>query len=224
MQPSLLPCHYIPSFPCIPTCLPPFFLGPSLASSPLLPSSPISLPLQTSSVNTGLNIAVGHQSKTIHLRTMTGCLHNWPDIVSGQCKINTQHLQCISGCLSRRDKKWELALFVQVTTAAFISSGFHSAVVTCTNKANSHFFYLFWTSNLKYTVRAGWRQSLQTRLRHLAPCTSFNKAGVRSTLMPSFFPLFSFFPLSPSFPSACPFFLSSFLFYSRPPPQLRKTS
>ena len=51
-------------------------------------------------------------------------------------------LQCISGCLSRRDKKWVLSLFVQVTTAVFISSGFHSAVVTCTNKANSHFLSL----------------------------------------------------------------------------------
>ena len=27
-----------------------------------------------------------------------------------------------------------MSLFVQVTTAVFISSGFHSAVVTCTNK------------------------------------------------------------------------------------------
>ena len=34
-------------------------------------------------------------------------------------------------------KKWELSLFVQVTTAVFISSRFHSAVVTCTNKDNS---------------------------------------------------------------------------------------
>ena len=48
-------------------------------------------------------------------------------------------LQCISSWLSRRDKKWELSVFVQVTTAVFISSGFHSAVVTCTNKDNSHF-------------------------------------------------------------------------------------
>ena len=36
-------------------------------------------------------------------------------------------------------KKWKLSLFVQVTTAAFISSGFHLAVVTCTNKDNFHF-------------------------------------------------------------------------------------
>ena len=48
-------------------------------------------------------------------------------------------LQCISGWLYRRDKKWELVLFIQVTTAVFISSGFHSAVVTCPNKDNSHF-------------------------------------------------------------------------------------
>ena len=39
--------------------------------------------------SSGLNITVGHQSKTAHLRTMTGCLHSWSDIVSGQCKINT---------------------------------------------------------------------------------------------------------------------------------------
>ena len=48
-----------------------------------------------------------------------------------QCTV-----QCISGWLSRRDKKWELSLFVQETTSVFISSGFHSAVVTCTNKDN----------------------------------------------------------------------------------------
>ena len=33
-------------------------------------------------------------------------------------------------------------LFVQGTTAVFISSGFHSAVVSCTNKDNSHFLSL----------------------------------------------------------------------------------
>ena len=32
-----------------------------------------------------------------------------------------------------------------ITTAVFISSRFHSAVVTCTNKDN-------WTTNMKYTV------------------------------------------------------------------------
>ena len=60
-----------------------------------------------------------------------------------QCTVcPKEEVQCISGCLSRRDKKWESALFVQVTTAVFISSRFHSAVVTCTNKANSHFLSL----------------------------------------------------------------------------------
>ena len=54
------------------------------------------------------------------------------------CTLST-NLQTAIQCIS---------LFVQVTTAVFISSGFHSAVVTCTN---SHFFYLFWTTNLKYT-------------------------------------------------------------------------
>ena len=54
-------------------------------------------------------------------------------------------------------KKWELALFVQVTTAVFISSRFHSAVVTCTNKDNSPFFYLFWTTSLKYTVESEYK-------------------------------------------------------------------
>ena len=28
----------------------------------------------------------------------------------------------------------------------------NTAVVTCTNKDNSQFFYLLWTTNLKYTV------------------------------------------------------------------------
>ena len=71
--------------------------------------------------------------------------------------ISFGQLQCISGCLSRRDNKWELALFVQVTTAVFISGGFHSAVVTCPNKDNSHFLSLLDNQpeihcNLKYTV------------------------------------------------------------------------
>ena len=36
--------------------------------------------------------------------------------------------------------KRELSLFAQVTTAVFISSRFHSAVITCTNKDTSHFY------------------------------------------------------------------------------------
>ena len=41
----------------------------------------------------GLNIVVGW-SKTMHahLRSMTGCLHSWSDIVSGQCEINTYNV------------------------------------------------------------------------------------------------------------------------------------
>ena len=58
-------------------------------------------------------------------------------IITMEFPVLDEVVQC---CLSRGDKKWELALFVQVTTAVFISSGFHSAVVTCTNKDNSHFF------------------------------------------------------------------------------------
>ena len=38
--------------------------------------------------------------------------------------------------------KMGVGLVVQVTTAVFISSGFHSAVVTCTNKDNSNFLSL----------------------------------------------------------------------------------
>ena len=56
--------------------------------------------------------------------------------------LYTGSIQCISGWLSRRDKKWELAVFVQVTTAVFTSSRFHSAVVPCTNRDNSHFLSL----------------------------------------------------------------------------------
>ena len=37
-----------------------------------------------------------------------------------------------------KKKKWELSLFVQVAPATFISSGFHSTVVACTNRDNSH--------------------------------------------------------------------------------------
>ena len=32
------------------------------------------------------------------------------------------------------------------------ASGYHSAVGTCTNKDNSFFLFLCWTTNLKYTV------------------------------------------------------------------------
>ena len=53
-----------------------------------------------------------------------------------------QLLQCISGWLSRRDKKWELSLFLQGTTAEWNLLEMSTAVVTCTNKDSSHFLSL----------------------------------------------------------------------------------
>ena len=44
-------------------------------------------------------------------------MHMCLSVCSGQDDYVCIGIQCISGCLSRRDKKWELALFVQITTA-----------------------------------------------------------------------------------------------------------
>ena len=92
------------------------------------------------------HMSLVHMSLVHHCKKeMPSCLIKW-FIINVVMKLLLKYIQCISGWLSKRGKKWELALFVQVTTAVFTSSGFHSAVVPCTNKDNSI------STNLKYTV------------------------------------------------------------------------
>ena len=76
------------------------------------------------------------------------------DIANSQCSVTGlwYAMQTLSynvfqvGC----PEKIKKILFVQVTTAVFISSGFHSVVVTCATRDNSHF--------LQCNPRGGWNR------------------------------------------------------------------